>query len=617
MKNRMVKKAIFALLLILSLLFISFGGCSGEPANGGEQTFEVKRGGLDVIVSADGSLNMPNTYNLSFGTAGTFLDIQMTAVNAGDGWILMFGTMSTSTGKDQGKPLVQEGDKVKDGAILAFLDNTAQKNAIRTALFSMQTTINSIPTSRCPPISDLPNSYPELSAVRMFEDAQKDLAEFVSYYNQGQYKDAGFKLAMTYFDIEVCEDLLKSRPNAAALAGARTNLNSNTIYYPDGTAGTQEDISSSDAINYLEDLRDKLLSAWSVIRGAGQRGFTTPEMLAKALDKAQHDLDTFQQDMVKGRQLVENTVHLKGRDYLTYPDIPTSRNFLQSSLRSLQELEKYEAQADAKAEEIAKKIYLAKFNLSIGSDVLQNQTLTYDWISASDWQTLQKYNLDVQSAEMSFRQAKQDIMNTVIIAPADGEVVSVNLKQGAVLSTQDYASRAAIQLVDTQKIKFTGMVDEIDIMKVKTGQRAEIAVDAITDKKFTGTVKFISPFGVQSGQVIKFAVTIELDTTDVAELRGGLTATADINTYSAKDVLLVPTTAIMTTPMGAMVTVVNEATGQPEPRKVTLGKQNFQYAEVLEGLKEGEKILLSNQPVIPGQLPGAPVQSGSMRTITR
>jgi multidrug efflux pump subunit AcrA (membrane-fusion protein) len=79
----------------------------------------------------------------------------------------------------------------------------------------------------------------------------------------------------------------------------------------------------------------------------------------------------------------------------------------------------------------------------------------------------------------------------------------------------------------------------------------------------------------------------------------------------------VPTTAIITTPMGAMVTVINEATGQPEPRKITLGKQNFQYAEVLEGLKEGEKILLSNQGMGSGQVSGAPVRGGSMRMLTR
>jgi len=107
-------------------------------------------------------------------------------------------------------------------------------------------------------------------------------------------------------------------------------------------------------------------------------------------------------------------------------------------------------------------------------------------------------------------------------------------------------------------------------------------------------VKFISPFGTQSDKVIKFAITIAMDPSDI-QLRSGLSATADINVYNAKNVLLVPVSVITTTPEGTMVTVINEATGQLERRRISLGLQNFQFAEVLSGLKEGEKIQMINQ----------------------
>ena len=90
--------------------------------------------------------------------------------------------------------------------------------------------------------------------------------------------------------------------------------------------------------------------------------------------------------------------------------------------------------------------------------------------------------------------------------------------------------------------------------------------------------------------MVKFALTIDLDSYDV-ELRGGLSATADINVYRAENVLLVPVSMVVTTPAGSVVTVIDESTGQSEPRKVTLGKGNFQFVEVLSGLEEGEKIL--------------------------
>jgi len=74
-------------------------------------------------------------------------------------------------------------------------------------------------------------------------------------------------------------------------------------------------------------------------------------------------------------------------------------------------------------------------------------------------------------------------------------------------------------------------------------------------------------------------------------LKGGLTATADIAITSVENALLVPLSAVTTTSEGSFVTVVDEATGKQEKRQVTLGSQNLQFAEVVSGLKAGEKVV--------------------------
>ena len=542
-----MKTRIIAALVSLSLLSLLLGGCSKNMAPAG-QTFEVKRGDLDIVVSADGSLTMPNEFDLKFGTTGQVDEI-----------------------------LVEEGDTVKQGALLAMLDNSAQKNAIKTALFSIQTSKNNI-TFGCG-TDHLPYNYPDLSVPRLMEEAQKDIDKAVSYFKQGNYKDAGYQLIMTYFDIEVCEDLIKSRPNAAVLAGAKTN----STYYPDLTAGSSPDESSNDemVVDYLQKYRQKLMNI-------------TRDMKVGAYEKIASEFDAAQQEMTTVKRLAKSTISIKGRFVFQYADTPTSVDFLQLSLRSLQELEKYLAQDDAIPVDAAKKLYTAKLNLLVGRDVLENQRLIFESGGSINWKTLQQYNLSLQSAEIALYKAKQEIMKTVIIAPSDGTVVSVDLKKSYVLSAQDYSSRTAVKLVDTQSLKFTGLVDEIDVLKVKPGQKARITVDAVPDKIFTGAVKFISPFGTQSGSVIKFAITITMDPSDI-QLPGGLSTTADINVYSAKNALLVPVSVITTTPEGPMVAVINEATGQVERRLITLGTQNFQFAEVLSGLKEGEKVQLINQ----------------------
>ena len=518
-----MKTRIIAALVSLSLLSLLLGGCSKDMAPA-EQTFEVKRGDLDIIVSADGSLNMPNEFDLRFGTTGQVSEI-----------------------------LVEEGDTIKQGTLLAMLDNSAQKNAIKTALFSIQTSKNNIAFG-CD-IDHLPYNYPDLSVPRLMEEAQKDMDEAVSYFKQGNYKDAGYHLIMTYFDIEVCEDLIKSRPNAAVLAGAKTN----STYYPDLTAGSSPDESSNDemVVDYLQKYRQKLMNI-------------TRDMKVGAYEKIASEFDTAQQEMTIVNRLARSTISIKGRYVFQYADTPTSVDFLQSSLRSLQELEKYLAQDDAIPVDAAKKLYTAKLNLLVGRDVLENQRLIFESGGSINWKTLQQYNLSLQSAEIALYKARQDIMKTVIIAPSDGRVVSVDLKKSYVLSAQDYSSRTAVKLVDTKTIKFTGLVDEIDVLKVKPGQKARITVDAVPDKVFTGKVKFISPFGTQSGSVIKFAITITMEPSDI-QLPGGLSATADINVYSAKNALLIPVSVITTTPEGPMVAVINEATGQVVRRLITLG----------------------------------------------
>jgi multidrug efflux pump subunit AcrA (membrane-fusion protein) len=301
------------------------------------------------------------------------------------------------------------------------------------------------------------------------------------------------------------------------------------------------------------------------------------------------EFDKVQQEMLKVAQLAKSTVYPRGSLMFEYADASTSADFLQSSMRVLQELEEYIAQGDALPVEVAKKLYIANLNLLVARDVLENQTSLFFIGKDPDWQKLQKYNLELQLKEIALYEAKQGIMNTVIIAPSDGTVVSVDLKKSSVLSAQDYSSKTAVKLVDTKSIKFTGLVDEIDILKVKVGQKAIISVDAVPDRTFTGTVKFISPYGTEEGNVVKFALTIEVDPYDV-ELRGGLSATADISVYSAKDVLLVPVSMVTTMPFGSIVTVVNESTGQAEPRRVVLGEKSLQYVEVLSGLEEGDKI---------------------------
>lgn len=518
------------------------GSTSQAPAPG--QPVEVKRGDISVTVSTDGNLSMPNQYNLKFGTQG-----QVTQV------------------------FVNEGDFVHEGSLLALQDESTQIDQIKSALFSIQTAQNNISLG-CSP-DHLPYNYPDLSIARMADEAERDIAAAQSYFNQGDYKNAGYWLVMTYYDIEVCQDLISTRPNAAMLAGAKTN----SLWKPDLYAGSSKPMQSDYAavLNHLQDYEQKLLNVSQDMK-AGDNKKTGAELA-----------DLVQQVSDVGEQ-ARSTISIKSRMIFEFADTYSSADFLQSSLRSVQDLKSYITSYGASPVEAAKRLYIGKLNLQVARDVLETQTLIFETGQGINWQTLQQYNLSLQTAEVSLYSAKQAIIQNAIIAPVDGAIVQVDAKVSTVTSAQNYSSTNAIVLVNTSYVRFTGLVDEIDILKVSQGQPATITVDAIPNKTFTGKVQFISPFGALSGSVVKFTVFIALDPSDVT-LRGGLTSTATITAASAKNVLLVPVSVILNTRAGSMVMVINAQTGNPERRQITVGVQNTEYAEVKSGLQEGDKVV--------------------------
>ncbi len=541
-----MKKIASLIISISVLLSLVAGSCTTGQTPAPGQIIDVKRGDLSVIVNSDGTLNAPDQFNLAFNTPGTVQTI-----------------------------LVVEGEKVREGALLATTDPWSQINAIKTALFSIQTAQNNIDLG-CD-TDHLPYNYPDLSISRMADEAMKDMDTAAAYFSLGNYKDAGYWLVMSYFDIQVCENLIETRPNAAQLAGAKNN----STWYPDINAGGWQPITPDNqrAIEVMKLYRDKLITISNLMKD--------PQVPYKDIVP---QFEEAHQEMSDVAQVARSTVTIKSRMIYKYADTPTSVDFLQSSLRLLEGLQLTRSSDAADLSDTIWDLYSAKLNLQVGKDVLENQTLTFESGGNINWKTLQDYNLKLQSAEISLYKAKRDIMNTVIISPSNGTIFSVNLKVNDPLSAEDYATRPAVGLVNTRVIKFTGKVDEIDIMKVHVGDNATVKVDAIPDKEFHWKVKFISPFGAKDGNVVKFDVIVVPTEPSGEDLKDGLRATAEISISSVKYALLVPISAVISTPGGSMVLLVNSKTGQAEPKRITIGLQNFQYAEVTSGLADGDKI---------------------------
>ncbi len=229
---------------------------------------------------------------------------------------------------------------------------------------------------------------------------------------------------------------------------------------------------------------------------------------------------------------------------------------------------------------------IALINLDESSPLVSEEVLELQVdIAKASWETA-KLNLEI--AELSLESAELNLEKGVIAAPFDGVVADISITEGKEISTATLAT-PAISLVDTSEIEMRGFIDEIDIAMVQLGQEANIILDTLPDEEVKGSVVFISPVGTIRAGVVSYDTTITLEN-PVAELRDGMSATAEVIIERRDDVLLIPNRAIRGTLEDPMVVVLVD--GQQEEREITLGLTDGINTEVLSGLQEGEKVIL-------------------------
>jgi len=152
---------------------------------------------------------------------------------------------------------------------------------------------------------------------------------------------------------------------------------------------------------------------------------------------------------------------------------------------------------------------------------------------------------EIERAQASSSQARDQLSKTTIYSPMDGTVTVLNSKLGErLVATNQFAGTEVMRVADLRHMQAVVDVNENDVVNVKLGDTANIKIDAYGDRKFTGVVQQIANTGKTTGtgtqeEVTNFEVKIRVDDHDVA-LRPGLSCTADIQTNMVKDAVAVP-----------------------------------------------------------------------------
>jgi HlyD family secretion protein len=202
----------------------------------------------------------------------------------------------------------------------------------------------------------------------------------------------------------------------------------------------------------------------------------------------------------------------------------------------------------------------------------------------------------VDAAQTAVDQAKVNLVRALLVAPVDGVVTEVNVKVGE----NSTAGRIlGVVLSDLSAYHINVDIDEIDIGRIQRNQKVAIAIDAIPDGRFEGYVSDIAvrPAAAADSNIVAYEVTIALDSHD-ARLLTGLTADATIETDRLENIIVVPNRAVSIDRSGGepKYTVERVAEdGVPAQVEIELGLRNDTVSQVLKGLAEGDRVVISQQ----------------------
>ncbi len=201
---------------------------------------------------------------------------------------------------------------------------------------------------------------------------------------------------------------------------------------------------------------------------------------------------------------------------------------------------------------------------------------------------------DVTQARARVKVTKVEQDRTVLVAPFDGIVADIvgELGEYTTPSPPGVATPPAIDLIDDTCLYIEAPMDEVDAPKIHMGQSARVSLDALPGRALPGHVKRVAPYVVAvEKQARTVDVEVSLDNNDdTKQLLVGYSADVEIVLDSHDNVLRVPTSTLME---GNKVLVYEPSTKKLEERTIKAGITNWEYTEILDGLKQGDRIVSS------------------------
>ncbi|MCB0463004.1 MAG: efflux RND transporter periplasmic adaptor subunit [Flavobacteriaceae bacterium] len=225
---------------------------------------------------------------------------------------------------------------------------------------------------------------------------------------------------------------------------------------------------------------------------------------------------------------------------------------------------------------------------------------------------------DFENSELSMNQAKESLAqaqndyqiikkgslssgsgaNTNIVAQIPGTILSIPVREGdQVIESNNFNAGTSIATVaDMSKMIFEGQVDEAEVGKLKEGIDIKVVLGAINEKEFPAKLTFVAPKGVEVNGAVQFTIKADVTVEQSTNIRAGYSANAEIELESKENTFCIKESLLQFNRITEKPFVeIQKEDGTFEKVDVELGLSDGINVEILEGVKEGDKIKVWNK----------------------
>jgi HlyD family secretion protein len=195
-------------------------------------------------------------------------------------------------------------------------------------------------------------------------------------------------------------------------------------------------------------------------------------------------------------------------------------------------------------------------------------------------------------AKVAIAAVEADLAKFAIRASFEGVIAELTAEVGEWITPSPplLTAPAVVDIIDPSSLYVSAPMDEVDSASIRAGQRAKVTVDSHPGEEFDGIVLRVAPYVLDieaQNRTVEVEVAFD-DEAFASTLLPGTSADVEVVLEIREGVLRIPTSALFE---GRMVLLPDD--GTLVEREVEIGLKNWDYAEVTEGLGEGQAVVVS------------------------